>query len=256
MKMTVSGVLPVHNEEKYLPYSLFSLLKASLNELIIVFDRCTDNSETLVDVFREKVNYEVKKIHIKKREWFYPTAEVFKIGFENAKGDVIYSLAADCVYNPEIFKISWNNIDFASFPYFAYDIFGSLIDKIHGNWINFYKFILNVAYPKLTKKPKFSGIYAFKKTVYKTIPRYDMMSEDIWFLKEAWKKGFRYKYFPNLTNLHLRPSTHQRKDKQVMHGISRARLGYPLWKVLAHSILLGKPDTFKAYFKEKYNVKS
>jgi len=252
--MKISGVMPIHNEENYLPYSLFSLLKANLNELIIVFDRCTDNSETLIDAFRKKVNYKIKKIHIKERKWFYPTAEVFRIGFENAESDVIYSLAADCVYNLGIFKINWDNIDFASFPYFAYDIFGNLIDKIHGSWINFYKFILNIAYPKLTKKPKFSGIYAFKKTVYEAIPRYDMMSEDIWFLKEAWRKGFRYKYFPDLVNLHLRPSTRQRRYKQVMHGISRAHIGYPFCRVLAHSIILWKPETLRAYIQEKKRV--
>jgi len=249
--MKISGVMPIHNEEGYLPYSLASLQESLIDELVVVLDRCTDNSKKIIEKFSSYVSYSVKIVEVKKRKWFFPTAEVFKIGFENAEGNVIYSLAADCIYNPEIFKIDWHNIDFASFPYFAYDLYGNLIDKIHANWINFYKIILNVIYPKLTKKPKFSGIYAFKKTVYEVIPRYDMMSEDIWFLKEAWKKGFRYKYYPDLINLHLRPSTHQRQTKQAIHGISRAKLGYPFWKVLAHSILLWKPNTFKAYLRER-----
>ena len=249
--MKKSGVMPIHNEEKYLPFSLASLLYANLDELIVVLDRCTDRSEQIINSFSEIVSYSIRKIIVKERCWFYPTAEVFKIGFEAAEGDIIYSLAGDCYYNPQIFRINWENIDFASFPYLEYPIHGDLTEKLHANWVNFYKFILNIIYPKLTKKERFSGIYAFKKHVYNAIPRVDVMSEDIWFLKEAWNRGFRYKYFPDLISLHLRPALLSQKQKQRWHGIARAKMGYPLWKVLAHSILLGKPETFRGYIQAR-----
>ena len=246
-----SGVMPIHNEEKYLPYSLSSLLDAEIDELVVVLDRCTDRSESIIDYFAEHVDYEVKKVIVKERRWLYPTAEVFTIGFNMASGDIIYSLAGDCIYNPEIFRIDWSQIEFASFPYLDYPIYGKLIEKIQANWINMYKKIAYSLYPKLSGKDKFSGIYAFKRHVYEAIPRIDVMSEDIWFLKEARKKGYKYKYFPDLINIHLRPTLLSNKEKQRWHGRSRAHLGYPLWKVIAHSVILGKPEVFKAYIQEK-----
>jgi len=243
--------MPIHDEENYLPFSLASLLNANLDELVVVLDRCTDRSETIIDFFAEQVDYEIKKVIIKKRRWFYPTAEVFTIGFNEASGDVIYSLAGDCIYNPKIFRIDWSQIEFASFPYLEYPIYGKLIEKIQAGWINIYRKIAQLLYPKLSGKDNFSGIYAFKRHVYEAIPRKDIMSEDIWFLKEAWKRGYRYKYFPNLINIHLRPTLLHDKEKQRWQGLSRARLGYPLWKVIAHSIILGKPEVFKKYIQEK-----
>jgi len=47
--MTVSVVLPVHNEAEMLKITLPSIQQLHLDEVVIVFDRCTDNSEKIVD---------------------------------------------------------------------------------------------------------------------------------------------------------------------------------------------------------------
>jgi len=91
----------------------------------------------------------------------------------------------------------------------------------------------------------------FRRELLNATPIEDVGSEDIWFLKESFKKGFKYKYFPNLLSYHLRPATSGRKNKQREHGIGRAILKYPLWKVIAHSILLGKPYTLKAFLEAR-----
>ena len=247
--MWISGVMPVHNEEAYLPFSLTSLRESSVDELVVVLDRCTDRSENIINRFAETVPFSVRVVKVGERRWFYPTAEVFRLGFNMAEGDVIYSLAADCLYDPKIFTIDWSDLDVASFHYFGYALHRPLPTKLHTQWINFYRFLLNVLYPKLTKKPKLSGIYAFKKHVLEEIQIPDVFSEDIWFLRQALKHKFRYKYFSNFRNVHLRPGIGMRKQKD--HGVGKAKLGYPLWKVIAHSVLLWKPWTFKAYLSAK-----
>lgn len=37
-------VMPVHNEEKFLPLSLPSIYNLKPSEVILIFDRCTDKS--------------------------------------------------------------------------------------------------------------------------------------------------------------------------------------------------------------------
>ena len=250
--MRISGAMPIHNEAKYLPFTLESLKNVNLDELVVVFDRCTDKSEQIVDNFNPR--YTVRTFALTKRNWSFPTAEVFKLAFESCSGDVVYSLAGDCWYNPEIFRVDWSNLDFASFPYKDYPLYGNFRSKVRCNWINLYRFLTHVLYPKLVKKPEFSGIYAFKKHVYNSIPRnFDIPSEDIWFLKQAYAKGFRYKYFHNLFSLHLRPAVSQ--AKQEAHGRAKVFYGYPLWKVIGHSIILWKPSTLKGYLKAKAKMK-
>lgn len=253
--MKISGALPVHNEEKYLPYTLSHLLRCRLDELVFVLDRCNDGSEEIIDHFSDVAPFEVRKIHVERREWKYPTAEVFKIGFENAMHEVVYSLGADCLYHPEIFEVDWSNLDFASFPHIDYDPFGSLPKKVHAQWINFYKEIVYMLYPKLTGKQKFSGIFGFRKEMLNDIKFIDVMSEDIWFLKTAYSRGYRYRYFPEFVSMHIRPCT-STQDKSYLHGVSRAQLKYPFWKVVSHSILFNKPKTIVGYMQERFALRS
>jgi len=85
--------MPVHNEEKYLPYSLNSLkcIERELNQLIFVLDNCTDNSEQKIrNVFPNA------KLYIKNRHtWRFYVAESFQYGFDKAKGDVVWAIGAD-----------------------------------------------------------------------------------------------------------------------------------------------------------------
>lgn len=249
--MKISGAMPVHNEEKYLPYSLASLLSCSLDELVVVLDRCTDRSEQIVRHFTRKAPFKVKVINVKEQRWQFHTAEVFNIGFKNTTGDVIYCIAADVYYNPKIFKIDWKDIDFALFPYVDYSLYGSIIDKLHGSWIRFCKTIIRTLYPQLSKKPVLSVLRAFKKRLLDVIPLMDVPSEDTWFNRQAYERGFKYKYFQDLVSLHLRPTTISMKQKQLQLGRRRAKMNYPFWKVVGQSVMFVQPYLFKGYMNKK-----
>jgi len=247
--LKVSGVIPVHNEEKYLPYSLAALKHAKLDELVFILDRCTDRSREIIESTR--LPYKTTILTVEKRRWCYPTAEVFKLGFEKAHGDIIYSLAADVLYDPGIFTVDWSSLDVASFLYYDYSLYGGFIDKLQASWINVYRKAFNLIYPHLKRKTRTSGIYAFRRSVLMKVPIRDVPSEDITFVKEAISQGFRYRFFPDFHNLHLRPATRSLRAKQGMHGFGKAKLNYPLWKVVGHSVLLWKPETLRAYLKER-----
>ena len=47
--MKVSVVMAVHNEAQYLPYTLFPLTQIDFDEVIFVLDRCTDNSQQIIE---------------------------------------------------------------------------------------------------------------------------------------------------------------------------------------------------------------
>jgi len=76
--MTISVVMPVHNEEKYLPYSLASLLRCPIDELVIVLDRCTDRSTIITERFAKIAPYNVKLIQKNSRKWKYQSAKVLR----------------------------------------------------------------------------------------------------------------------------------------------------------------------------------
>lgn len=101
--MRASVVIPVHNEEKYLPYCIMELLKSPLYEVVFVLDRCSDRSLEIV----ESVNFpfRTKVIEIKKKEWNSPTAEPVFRGFKEATGDVAYAVGSDFYLDPAIFKV-------------------------------------------------------------------------------------------------------------------------------------------------------
>ena len=254
--MKISGAMPVHNEEKYLPYSLASLLDSSLDELVIVLDRCTDKSEQIVRRFIRKAPFEVKVISVKKHKWQFHTAEVFNVGFKNTTGNIIYCIAADIYYNPEIFKINWKDLDFALFPYADFSIYGSTVDKLQGNWIRFCKIVIRTLYPKLSKKPNLSVLRAFRKSLLNVIPLIDVPSEDTWFNRQAYERGYKWKYFSNLVSLHLRPTTISAKHKQLQLGARRAKMNYPFWKVTGQSVAFIQPYLFKGYISEKHKSAS
>jgi glycosyltransferase involved in cell wall biosynthesis len=79
-------IIPIHNEEKYLPDSLGSLRKFRVKEIIAILDRCTDRSEAIV-----KEEMIPNAIIIKKdiTKWRNSYAKNLQIGYEHAKGSLI-----------------------------------------------------------------------------------------------------------------------------------------------------------------------
>jgi len=87
-----SIIIPVYNVEQYLEKCLDSVLKQTYKyfEVIIVCDKCSDNSEKIVDSYIKK-SKKFKKIYAEHTG----LAEAKNLGIEHVKGDYILFLDGD-----------------------------------------------------------------------------------------------------------------------------------------------------------------
>ncbi|RLI52053.1 MAG: hypothetical protein DRP09_18585 [Candidatus Thorarchaeota archaeon] len=248
--MWISVVMPVHNEEEYLPYSLPSLIKSPIDELVVVLDRCTDHSEKII----RKTRFPFKVVLIEKNQqnWRCPTAEVFELGFSFATGDLFYTMAADMIVDPKQFNPKlFEDADLISFFYYNYDLHHY---KIKQWYLNFLKKYVNISWLWKGKALAWqSGHMGFKREVWETLHIRDVPSEYDDFQKRALQHGFRYKFVKNVNNLHLRVGL--RKDRQMLQGMSRAQRNVHPLLVLGHSIVQMKPYVWTSYYYErKYKI--
>jgi len=248
--MKISVVMPVHNEEAYLPYSLPSLKRIEhyFCEVIFVLDNCTDKSKTIIQKhFPEATIYE-KQEH----KWNFYAAEAFQYGFDRASGDIIWALAADLIFDPVIPNIIKNvfadeKIGTVCFRYLNYDLFNHW-NMVKGSYDNVYKTIMQY----FRREARHTGVYAFRRQMMLEIGGLaDIVSEYDEFCRRVTKNGWKLVYVPSTHLLHLRPGLTAKK--QYMQGVARFYLpSYNLSKTLLHSFVHLKPYLITGYLHAKH----
>jgi cellulose synthase/poly-beta-1,6-N-acetylglucosamine synthase-like glycosyltransferase len=253
VKMKISIVVPVHNEEVYLPYSLLSLkqIKNQVSEIIFVLDNCTDKSECLI----RAVLPDVTILTLRKHKWKYYTAESFQYGFNKASGYVICAAGADLVVDKELPSITQESfrdekVGTVCFRYLNYDLFSPWL-KFIGTYDNIYKRIIQ----HFRKEARHTGFYAFRRKMMEEIGGLaDIISEYDEFCRRTEKSGWKVRYIPQTTTLHLRPGLTPRK--QYFQGVARAYLpDYNLAKTLLHSLIHIKPYLIVGYIHTKQKLR-
>mgnify|MGYP005796349111 FL=1 len=96
-----SIIIPVYNVEQYLKKCLESVINQTYNnyEVIIVCDKCSDNSEKIVDYYVKKYK-NFKKIYAENTG----LGKARNLGVEEAAGDYILFLDSDDYYELELLK--------------------------------------------------------------------------------------------------------------------------------------------------------
>ncbi|NVM04159.1 MAG: glycosyltransferase family 2 protein [Candidatus Helarchaeota archaeon] len=90
MEKEVSVLIPAHNEEKTLNFCLKSIFnQVGIKEIILVADRCTDNTIAIA----KKHNIRVLEKNFKK--WLNPRAEVINFGIDELEGTYAFLCDAD-----------------------------------------------------------------------------------------------------------------------------------------------------------------
>jgi len=243
-QMKISGVMPVHNEEEYLKYSLPSLKTVPFDEVVFVLDRCTDKSEQII---RNLGPHSSRIVNKRKQRWTYSFAETFQTGFDEAKNDLVFALGADLIITPEAFAIIEEmmqdpKIGGIFFGFIRRSIRG-IHRRIHEEYINFLKrYLLDRVSPYRMEFT--TGVYCFRKSLAKlrdTPAEYDDL------LNQIRAKGYVAAYVPDAGIIHLR--TGLSKEKQIWHGRVRAKLNEPLMKVALHSIINLKPWTLITFLR-------
>lgn len=272
--MKISCVMPIHNEEKYLPYSLNSLLNAPIYEIVCVLDRCTDKSKEICRRFSVLAPFRVRIIEKNFSEWKNPASESFELGAMEATGHVIFSIGADCVFDPKIFQQKyWEdpNINALGYTYWHGQLYGSLLERIHCVYVNTLLRIFK--HLPLWKKLSYglTGFYGVRREIWNKVHLRDIPSEYMVHLREIaniiktirfiekapiqWdntKEWLKYGYILiESDTIHLRAGLS--KSRQLMSGIGQYyhRRFYPLWRVILQSIVYLKFHVFIGYWKTK-----
>jgi len=255
----VFGVMPVHNEEKYLPFSLGSLLQAQLDGLLIYLDHCTDNSKKIVQSFSPK--YEVivheetgRRTARDKMFEAYQKSHLLATDVIDDE-DVLFSMAADLLYPLGVFnKKNFEIADCVSFYYEDQDIQLSSFRNAYVNIVS--KTSPFLALTRLERKPLYRwynfGVrsYIFKElNGFREVPRIHGTEFIQDFLFRLMRKGYTWTMLKKPTLKHMR--TGFRPEKQWEHGVTRAEMGYRSWRVILHGLLYFKPILIKGYLWRK-----
>jgi len=238
----VVGVLSVHNEEAFLPFSLPNLAKCS-NEVVVVLDRCTDESRTIVEQFVGSRWFMLE--NQTEPRWLNPCAEMKSRGLEYAcLSDCKYVLMidADVVLDCEAIgkakSMLDHNVDcdLVSFVYRQYSLFGSCLDRFHDELSN----LLSRFTRRFKLQPIRTGIYLVRKekaTLRDEPSEYDGLHQE---LCTAYVIG----------GIHLRPR-HDRSS-QLKRGCARRSYSqYGFWKVLVSSMIQLQPFMLKGFIQGK-----
>lgn len=247
--------MPVHNEERYLPYSLHSLEDAPVREFIFVLDYSTDRSEEILKKFAS--NHPKCRILKKTRiRWLNPSAESYDYGAQRAKGEVVYFIDADVVVDPRVFsEENWKKGEALRFRYYHYNLFGTKFK------FGYEKVLLRLSERLGLSTGHFATVIAFTKSYWEET-RHETPPEDMegfrknpkFVIKHILLQEHKTEFVSiNTTNcLHLRPKT--TKSQQTLRGIGRYLLGYPLWKVVLHSVLYFEVHTLIGFFQAKLGL--
>lgn len=242
-----SVVMPIHNEEKLLSHSLPSIFRLVPDEIILIFDRCTDKSLEIAEQITKRHEYGSRTRFIELNEssqrWRFRVAFLRRHGFKLAKNHVILNTDADNLLDEKIADhlhfIGKKNIGIVMFsriphPKTLQSFVGTLISR----------FLPTVG---------FGGLYAFSKEAWaetenQESARNTPRAEDT-HLRLSISKKFN-EIFIRTETLHMRP-----KETAKYHfkkGITRWQAKRaPFFAVLVHSLLFLRPLVLCGYLKAR-----
>jgi glycosyltransferase involved in cell wall biosynthesis len=155
-----SIVMPIHNEEENLRYTLKSLFDLQPDEVIAVLDNCTDHSKQMLEAYTRKINYggrlQLLEVNEIPKDWNYRVAYLFRHGYHAARNDAILTTAADIVLDKNIKRhireFGQNDLKIISFGLIPYPL-----DRIY-----FARKLISLILPRST----FSGVFLFSKRAW------------------------------------------------------------------------------------------
>lgn len=240
-----SVVMPIHNEEDFLPRSLPSVYALKPGEVLLLFDRCTDNSLKVARRYadaldRERVTRFIKVNH-PSPGWKFRPAYLRRLGYQEAGHDAILNTAADIVHDPRVKKhmglldrFKLVSLGYHDYPWTLQCFLRHLISQytpVHG----------------------FAGLLALSRGAWletedledlKQHPR----AEDT-HLHEAISSRYPTTHV-NTRSLHLRPN--ETKQDHYYRGVAQHRVqGKSLTSSFLHSFIMLRPAVLTGYLHAK-----
>ncbi|HLE74762.1 MAG TPA: glycosyltransferase family 2 protein [Candidatus Bathyarchaeia archaeon] len=241
-KPLISLIMPIHNEEEYLPESLKTLknIENQFFEFIFILDRCTDNSGSIVMQWFPNA----KIIKKESSKWKNSLAENFQLGLEASKGNIICTQDADATAPPNL---------------------GSLLDKLQGDVASVAPTLLtrkdasflNRLYYWWEKTRRFAPLGEEPRGAFRLIRREcleqvggfkDVIAQETQLDIELRNSGYRSIVVKDAVYYHLRKFSFRKAIRsQIQAGRMRRQLHMPFWRVLGHSVLRLRPFVVYGY---------
>jgi len=244
---SISVIMPVHNEEDYLPISLETLKEAPISELIVILDRCTDNSEAIV---RKNIS-KAKIIKKKQCKWRNSYAENLQLGFEYASGNVICIHDADIKSTPKTFEILINELKGR-----VASVSPAIQTYKKASFLNFlyYYWEKTRKIAPLGEEPR-GGFRLIRRNCLEKIGGFkDVIAPDTQLDIDLRKIGYESKLCKDVICLHLRNFSFRKAiNSQINSGKMRREINMPFWRVLGHSIIRLRPLVIYGYLKVTLN---
>jgi glycosyltransferase involved in cell wall biosynthesis len=241
--MKFSIVMPIHNEQEFLPYSLPSIFYLKPDEVGLIFDRCTDKSIEIAKKITEKFEYSKKTKFIELNnpspDWKFRVAFLRRHAFKLAKNDVILNTDADTILDQKIIEylhlVGKNGIALVSFSRTCYPLtFQNFIAKLVSSLI-----------PKIG----FTGIYAFSRKAWMETENQNaakkiMRAEDT-HLHRAISKKYKTMFIKTNT-IHLRPE--EKANRHFIRGVTCWTVKHDsIWTTIIRSLIYLRPLLLAGY---------
>jgi glycosyltransferase involved in cell wall biosynthesis len=243
----ISLIMPIHNEEKYLPESLATLKKIENQffEFTFILDRCTDNSEKLVTHWFPNAKI-LKKDSAK---WKNSYAENLQLGFEASKGNIICIQDADATaptnLEPLLSKLHGDVASVAPTLLTSKDV--SFLNRLYYLWEKTRRFA------PLGEEPRGAFRFIRRECLEQVGGFKDVISPDTQLDIGLRQAGYRSIVVRGIVYYHLREfSLGKAIRSQIQAGRMRRQLNMPFWRVVGHAVFRLRPFVVYGYlFKNK-----
>jgi glycosyltransferase involved in cell wall biosynthesis len=233
-------VMPIHNEEELLPYSLSSVYSIKPREVLVALDRCTDKSAEILGRYAE--NYPGTDTHLiefnEPCDYRFRPAYLRRSLYELSSNDVILNTSADLVLDPTILRsMDLGKNGLISFGYYDYPF----------NYQGFAKRVISVF------AHGFAGLLALSRRAWRETEDLEDLklqprAEDTHLILAISRK-YPTRYI-NTKTLHLRGN-----EAKLDHY----RRGEAQWMVqrksvfmaFAHSLVMLRPSSFTGYIRAR-----
>ncbi len=243
-----SVVTPIHNEARLLPYSLPSIFRLKPDEVVLLFDRCTDNGLEIAKKIAKRYKFESRTEFIELNNpvarWKFRVAFLRRYGFNLAKNNVIVNTDADMLLDGKIGD---------SVPLVGKKAIGMVLFSYRPYPRTFQSFVGTLVSPFAPKGFGFGGLSAFSRKAWletenQESARNVSRAEDTHLVSSISKK-FKT-IFVKTNTLHLR---HRETAKNhFMKGVTRWQSKRaPLWRVAIHSFIYLRPLVLSGYLKAR-----
>jgi len=227
----ISVIVPAYNRADEVEKFLYSFEKQSAKnfEIIIVDDGSTDNTKTVVETHKHKLDL----------KYFFHQNEgpgaARNLGMENAKGDILVFIDSDCTVPEDYINNLTHHLENENF-----DAFGGP-DTCHKNFSPFLKAInysmtsfIGTGGTRGSKGKQLAKYYprsfnmGIKRNVYEQIGGMNALrhGQDMEFSNRVFNAGFKVSFLSDVKVYHKRRTNLKKFFKQIFNwGVTRINLG-------------------------------